>query len=541
MRAFAAALALMSAAPAAAQHDAHPSKRAPTLGTIIFPNSGNAKAQEPFLRGVAFLHSFEYENAATAFRQAQRADPTLALAYWGEALTYSHVLWRTEDIPASRAVLQRLAPTAAGRLAKARTARERRFGAAVEAFFTDGTLAQRVNAYADTLRKLAASDPRDIEAAAFASHAVMLAAYLQDRAAGASLVQEAIDLAQRVATASPDHPGATHYLIHLYDTPGMAQQGLAFARAYDKIAPDAEHALHMPSHIYLQLGMWEDVAQSNERAWAASRASTTNPGALDWHGFLWLQYAYLQQGRWDAARALIDTARSLLEKAEGSYTDASVVIPRMEFQYASETGRWTEPLTRPRAPSGVAVSERERIFRQFANYWAAVDAAERRDSSLATVSAPLLAIVDSVRAGAAIPPARATSALVVQALVAKSQGDTAKVLSTLREATQHEGKLTAFVGPPERVFAAELLAREAQSRGESRAQKFFRSADGAEAIRALENVLRIAPNRSRTLLMLTIAREYAGDSTGTLDARLKLRDNWQRADERVVRLLPVPR
>src|SRR5687768_3278330 len=121
---FLATLVCLAAAPpsaAAAQHEAHPAGRArgPTLGTVVFPNSGNRAAQEPFLRGVALLHSFEYVAAARAFREAQRADPTLALALWGEALTYSHVLWRTEDLAASRAVLQRLAPTVTERLSKA--------------------------------------------------------------------------------------------------------------------------------------------------------------------------------------------------------------------------------------------------------------------------------------------------------------------------------------------------------------------------------------------------------------------------------------
>src|SRR5687767_13353631 len=413
------ALSLVLSLPALAQ-DVRPTghQHSKTLGTIVFPNSGNAAAQAPILRGIALLNSFEYREAAEAFREAQRADPSLALAYWGEALTYSQVLWRTENLPASRTALQKLAPTSTERLAMARTARERAFGAAVEAFYAEGPLPQRIAAYADSLRRHAQNAPDDHEAAAFASHALMLASNAGEAKDRDQLAREAVDLAQKVAKANPNHPGATHYLIHLYDTPGMAAQGLAFARAYDKIAPDAEHALHMPSHIYLQLGLWDDVARSNERAWAASRAGASSPGQLDWHAFSWLHYAYLQQGRWKAARGLIDTARTLLADVRGGYVDAAFVLTRLEFQQGAETGQWQSPLTRPPASSGGPASDRERAFRQFSTYWLAIDAAQREDADLQSIAAPYLAIADSVRAGAGTrSPVMASNALVVHAFV----------------------------------------------------------------------------------------------------------------------------
>src|SRR5262249_1374452 len=148
----------------------------------------------------------------------------------------------------------------------------------------------------------------------------------------------------------PNHPGAAHYLIHLSDIDAsFAERALPAARAYAKIAPDAEHALHMPSHVFLKLGMWDDVATSNERAWAASRAFVKRRGQpnseLDFHGFQWLMYAYLQQGRWRAAHALLDTVRAVLAgvKTTGDATvDAHYVLPIMQYAYAYETGRWEE-------------------------------------------------------------------------------------------------------------------------------------------------------------------------------------------------------
>ena len=275
-----------------AQHEVHVAghARTPALGTVVFANSGNAAAQEPFIRGVALLHSFEYDAAGRAFEEARRADPALALAYWMDALTYSHMLWSIEDLPGARAVLARLGPTPSARLAKAKTPRERMFGAAVEAYFADVPRPQRIRAYADSLRRFAQIDTSDNEAAAFAAHALLLATMVADNDAQRdSLRREGISLANRVVASNPKHPGATHYLIHLYDSPRMAAQGLAVARAYDMIAPDAEHALHMPSHIYLQLGLWGDVVKSNERAWAASRAAASP----DWHACCRAHHSYI--------------------------------------------------------------------------------------------------------------------------------------------------------------------------------------------------------------------------------------------------------
>lgn len=517
-------------APASAQHDAHAAGqvrgRAPAIGTIVFPNSGNAAAQEPFLRGVAFLHNFEYPQAAAAFRSAQKADPGFALAYWGEALTYSHVVWRTEDLGASRAALHRLGATSAERLAKAKTSRERQFGAAVEAFYKDGALAQRVSAYADSLRKFAQANPADQEAAAFASHALMMDGLLAtSQSSRDALLREAIALSQKVILSNANHPGATHYLIHLFDSPGMAAQGLEFARAYDKIAPDAEHALHMPSHIYLQLGMWSDVVSSNERAWVASRADN----APSWHTLSWLQYGYLQQGRWAAAEALIDTARAIVPTQRGYESDGAFAVSRLEFQYAASSGQWIRPLTQPPTATG-EVSEREAGFRRFAAYWSAVDAAQRNDApALARFAVPFVARVDSVLAGTSTGAGSAVAlanAFVVHALVAKSKGDTAAYLGSLRAATERERKLEAFVGPPERVFASELLGDELIARGR-----------GAEAVSYFETVLRLCPGRSEALLGLARAKTAAGDRAGGDSAFARLRANYSRADAAALMLL----
>jgi tetratricopeptide (TPR) repeat protein len=310
-----------------------------------------------------------------------------------------------------------------------------------------------------------------------------------------------------VVGVNPKHPGATHYLIHLYDSPAMAAEGLAFARAYDTIAPDAEHALHMPSHIYLQLGLWDEVVKSNERAWAASRAAQSP----DWHAFSWLQYAYLQQGRFAAARGLIDTARALLGDTRGNYGDAGV-LARLTFQYAAETGRWGETVSRPRLSSAEPASDRERHMRTFESYWLAVDAAQRGDTA-------------TILPGP--PPFTRSLVPQVEALLAKARGDRAGYLRGLAASAEQERSLRAFSGPPERLMSLEILGAELLADGRV-----------AESIKAYEDVLRLCPNRSRALLGLARAKSAAGDRAGAAELYGKLRANWARADVEVAASVP---
>jgi hypothetical protein len=177
-----------------------------------------------------------------------------------------------------------------------------------------------VKGYVAGLRSLTTQHPKDLEARALLAIALLM----EDggtREQQKALTEESIALAQSVFAASPDHPGGAHYLIHAADNPQYASRGLAAARAYAKIAPDAEHALHMPSHIFVQVGAWNDVVSSNERAWAASRAWVKSHGVpnteLSFHSLWWLQHGYLQQGRLEAAKGLIDTVRSVLSGSTG--------------------------------------------------------------------------------------------------------------------------------------------------------------------------------------------------------------------------------
>lgn len=295
------------------------------LGTIVFPNSGKPAAQAAFLRGVLLLHNFAYPQAQKAFAEAREIDPKFALAYWGEAMTYNHPLWNQVDVEAGRGALKNLRP-----LAASATPRERGYIDAVEALYGAGDKTARNYAYEAAMERLARANPGDVEAQAFWALSILGSREWHQLDERRSVRAAAI--LEELFPTHPDHPGVLHYLIHAYDDPVHAPLGLRAARRYANVASSAPHALHMPSHIFLQLGMWNDTIRSNEAAYALSKKW----GQPDMHSLNWLQYAYLQQHRYADAKKLI-------EEAHGDHRED------MEVRYAAESGDWkgftfTQPL-----------------------------------------------------------------------------------------------------------------------------------------------------------------------------------------------------
>jgi hypothetical protein len=280
------------------------------LGTIHFPNSGAALAQQDFLRGVLLLHSFEYGAARRAFVAAQKTDPGFAMAYWGEALTYDQTLWGEQDLDAARAALAKLAPTPRERAAKAATPREQGYLAAVEQLYGGGDKALRDANYSAALGVLARTYPDDLDARAFYALSIL---GLTGGVRNTANYMRAAAEAEAVYDVDKYHPGALHYLIHAYDDPIHAPLGLRAARLYGKVAPGAEHAQHMPSHIFFALGMWDDAIEANVASLRVARAQ--NDGG--YHSLMWLTYAYLQQDKRGDAEQLI---RSVAHDVESGPT-----------------------------------------------------------------------------------------------------------------------------------------------------------------------------------------------------------------------------
>jgi tetratricopeptide (TPR) repeat protein len=510
-----------------AQHDAHDAhgkgNHQVMLGHVTFPNSANAAAQKPFITGLALLHSFEYDDAADSFRVAQKLDPGFALAYWMEAITNSKLVWGLEDRAAAMQVLSRLGPTKEARLAKARTRGERGFGAAVEAFYgAEGDAPSRVRVFADAMRKWATTSPDDPEAHAFTALAIIWQAYFLEDAAADSLNREAVKHAQFVFDRNPQHPGAAHYIIHASDSPAGAARGLAAARAYSKIAPDASHALHMPSHIFLPLGMWDDLVSSNERAWAATSAVVRQkklPASdNDWHSLNWLQYAYLQLGRWKDARALIDTARALTAdlshlKKISDDPDAAYAVEELAFRYGAETGDWSA------FPADtVAISTTDTTISERAQGSAIISLYHR--GTVAALRG------DSVRAKAAIdyfsshrPPLaqRIELSLLIQ------RGDTAAALAMLDKLrpTLRVDRYSTMT-PGFAINAAEQIGELLVAAGKPK-----------EAIALYRDALADRPRRARSMLGLARAQAAAGDRAGSAKTYKALAEMWGHADPTV--------
>jgi tetratricopeptide (TPR) repeat protein len=271
----------------------------PRLGRIDFPVTASTAAHGEFETGVLWLHSFEYSRAAAAFQRAQQLEPGFVMAYWGEAMTHTHPVWNEQDLPAARAILNRLGPDGSARLGRAPNPRERLYLGAVEALYGEGPKPRRDTLYAEAMERLVRAHPGDLEAKAFYALAMIgLSQGIRDTAT----YRRAAAWADTVFAANPEHPGAAHYLIHAWDDPFNARLGLAAARAYSSIAPDAAHAQHMTTHIFLALGMWEDVVSQNTLA-----MDLTN--RLPGHYTSWLHYALLQQGQIREATAFLEEMR----------------------------------------------------------------------------------------------------------------------------------------------------------------------------------------------------------------------------------------
>ncbi len=496
-------LALAAASPVAAQ--------SPRLGTISFPNSGPRAAQRPFLRGVLLLHSFEYDDAGAAFREAQRLAPGFALAYWGEALTLTHPVWNEQDLDSARAVLARLAPTPAARRAKAVSPREQRYLEAVEILYGDGAKARRDTLYSAAMGRLAAAYPADLEAQAFYALSLM---GLSQSVRNVPAYMRAGALAGEVFLKNPDHPGAAHYVIHAFDDPAHAPLGLRAARAYSKIAPGADHAQHMTSHIFVALGMWDETVTANETAVGADR-TVWPPG----HYTAWLGYGYAQQGRLAEARRLLETVRPNLGDPPRPSRRTYLLTMRAHYLVLSE--RWSDSVV-AWPLDGTGVSGVPRAMDAFALGYAALRRGDRpaADSLLRalTALADTAAPANDRYGGNPVVPGILATELRALARAADGAGDEA--IALLREAAGREAALPLEYGPPDLVKPPrELLGELLLAQGKA-----------AEAQREFTNALALTPRRTQSLLGLARAATAAGDAAAASQALAELRAIWRRAD-----------
>ena len=309
------------------------------LGNLGHQFTINTAAAESFEKGLLLLHSFEYEDARTAFEAAQKADKSELMNYWGIAMTHYKALWGLQDVEAGRELMRQLGETQKERLAKFEDPLEKDFWQGIELLYGEGELLERNKQYVAHMKEVYERRSDNQEVAAFYALGLMWSGYDN---------QENLDLSSKVASSilkeNPTHPGALHYMIHANDDPQYALQAIEAANEYAQVAPDAAHALHMPSHIYVALGMWKEVVSSNADSYQASISRVERMGLSGkdrgYHSMAWLHYGYLQLGQYDKAAELM---KEMISYNYDNTASNSYLI-MMQNQHRIESGSWPDSL-----------------------------------------------------------------------------------------------------------------------------------------------------------------------------------------------------
>ena len=508
---------------------------APSLGHITFPTSGSEAAQPAFVRGVLLLYSFEYDDAIAQFRDAQRLDPAFAMAYWGEAMCYNQPLWYNENLEKARAALARLAPSR-GRGQTRNTGRapisprEQGYLDAVERLYGAGDKAARNRAYADRMAELVRQFPDDDDAATFYALALLATIPSGERNTAVSLKAGGIALA--VLKKNPEHPGAAHYALHAFDDGEHAAMGLDAARTYARIAPASSHARHMPSHVFLPLGMWDDAAASDESAFAASVALAKRKGLsaaqYDFHSLSWLHYEYLQQGRFAKARE----AMRDVERAISSSGTAQAPHEEHAGHVESEIGRGFSPTS---LKSELA-SMKARLVVESGD-WGQMKGQGSFDNidELFALGAASVSLGDLGRADAALEhlgnaskavpdrDAREVAQIMgaqLDGLVRLARGDRSGGIAAMSRAAALEAARPKPIARPYPIKPAIELYGET----------LLKAGDAAGAVRQFQASLARTPRRAASLLGLARAEQKAGRDADAAKTAREFLGMWHLAD-----------
>jgi tetratricopeptide (TPR) repeat protein len=469
------------------------------LGHVDFPNSCKAEAQPALLKGLALLHSFQYMASESAFKAATDLDTNCAMAHWGAAMALYHQLW---DFPGKRTLKEGLENVEEAQKLGAPTPRERGYIAAAAAFYQDDadlSHVQRTTAYSQALAQLHSGTPGDVEASAF--YALSLVALADENVDDTANRKKAMAILEPLFQQHPDNPGVAHYLIHATDKPQLAHEGLAAARAYAKIAPDSSHALHMPSHIFTRLGLWQESIASNIAATAAAAHATEmhqSESHYQTHAMDFLDYAYLQSGQEAKAHALSAEEMTVPGSGEGEKADHRATV---DARNALELHRWKEA-------AELAIPERRSS--QDTTYWArAIGAARSGEVASAKSDVDKLKEVvahregESKKTGYDVSSEKATDLCEAEAWLAYAQGDSQTAIDLLRAAADREdAKGLESTTMPAREMLGDLLMELKQP---------------GDAVKAYTATLAEAPNRFDALLGAAQASQAAGDTHSARD------------------------
>ena len=513
------------------------------LGSLSFPTSTNsAPAQMAFNKGMLLLHLFEYQSAEKSFQEAQKIDPSFVMAYWGEAMTATHPVWNQQNMIVGQAALAKLAATPKARAEKAKTEKEKAWLTTIEIMYGEGSKLQRDQQLLDAMQGMSEQFPLDDEVKLFYSLA-LLGVSQGDRNIANFL--KAAEIAKAVYNRNPNHPGAAHYWIHGMDDPEHAAGALVAANSLAKIAPMAGHAQHMTAHIFMALGMWDNVVLSNENAIRVvheeALAQKLPAVAHCGHYGEWLQYTYLQQGRLALAQNIFDSCHKESEIAFAWYQlHPDKLLRRTPAQFKSRIARSLISMQAAAlidAPSLQAqnllvdldqVDVGRDISAEYFSYgYAALNQGQMNTAENALLS--LQAI--SRQPSAKDEQARMTGYITImanslEAAILQRKGQTEKALSLASKAITDFDAMPFDFGPPAIVKPPHEL----------RGEMLLAAGKPSDALVEFDLALKSAPNRAQAMLGRVHALQQSGDQAGAVKAAAALLQVWRHADPSLAEL-----
>ena len=521
--------------PVLAQQKQSPMEHIHGVGHVHMDVSCSPSADFDF--ALALLHNFWYARALEAFNKVIQADPQCTMAYWGAAMTYNHPFWDAptrEDESAAWALVRK------GMQASKKTPREQMYLDALAALYKNagaGSRSERDEAYRDEMKAVYAKYPDD-ETKLF--YGLSILGTIKEGGKDLDKQVAAIRLFEEVYAKNPQHPGVLHYLIHGYDDPAHAADGLKAARAYAKAAAAVPHAQHMPSHIFTRLGYWEESAATNENAWRTSEADVKRAGEpgdhRDFHSLNYLQYAYLELGRYRDAKRVTDIIKAQYEAlaSKGTSPDTPELQARhvrgrtiyalpdrvaygyfdMLARYIVETGDW-------QAVPKVSLVAPSRDFVAMKLHLEAMAAARRGDAAGARVAADrLVALSNEPEQHPFTRQILTMQAKEAEAIAAQAAGDRERATHEMDEAIAIEDSIYALSQPPYPIIPAHELF----------GSMLLEMKRPADAMKHFTETLKRTPGRPKAIYGIARAAEALGDKQTAIKRYTEFLALWKHAD-----------
>ncbi len=478
------------------------------MGAVSFPVSCTEQAQEYMTRGVGLLHHMTYMAAEKTFNDAMRADPNCVLAYWGVAMTYIHPLW--PDVTSKLQMAKATELIARAESIAAKTPREAAYLEAVKAYYENALNSserERLVAFDAAWKKVYTEFPDDDEGAAFYALAHMATALSNQE--GLAIRSDSGSIVEQILAQQPDHAAAHHYIIHAYDTPGFAGQALAVAQNYGKVAPEVPHALHMPTHIFTRLGLWEDSIEWNSRAARASHRETRGEAISTeyLHSADYLAYGYLQIGNEDAVKEIMDEVMS----PQAPYWEQNLVagayaLAAIPARYALERQQWQEAMQlQARFPESFPWQESHAPYEALTWFARGIGAARSGNVKAATEATEQLRKLRLHEERTSSNPYWAlqikVQELAVSAWTAFAQGNSDVALALMTESAAVENASDKHAVTPGELLPANELLGDLQ----------LEFGNPAAALDAYQQALAKSPNRFNSLYGAAVAAEQLGE------------------------------